>query len=73
MADDPQRVQIWNALFEQAWAASKRCADLDRGIPSPPSHSLLGGNLTDDKRLALAALTLTAVAIEARATISSTG
>ena len=68
MADADTRVRIWNSFFKLAWSEAKHCFELDHNCQSDSEFEpILGGTLLPKQHHCLAAITLCALAIEARA------
>ncbi len=68
MANADTRVRIWNSFFKLAWTEAKHCFELDHKRQSGSQFEpVLGDTLSPEAHHCLAATTLSALAIEARA------
>jgi hypothetical protein len=66
MADNPERVKIWNSFFKLAWLQAKQAYELSTTTTCADTFDPLGGTLVDSQHASLATLALTSLAIEAR-------
>jgi hypothetical protein len=68
MADAGTRIPIWNSFFKLAWSEAKCCFEISHDCTSGSAFEPVdGGILPPEQHHALAAITLCALAIEARA------
>jgi hypothetical protein len=68
MAEAGIRVPIWNSFFQLAWSEAKYCFEISHNCTSGSIFEPVdGGTLPPHQHHALAAITLCALAIEARA------
>ncbi len=66
MADNPERVKIWNSFFGLAWSAAKEAHEADIGRICRDVFEPAGGTLPPALHHSLATITLCNLAIEAR-------